>query len=336
MSRHRAAICGTAAVTLAATASWLYQSLAERRDRRRFPPPGVLVDIGGRQVHVLKAGTQAPTIIVLPALGSVALEWVRVQRALSELTDATIYLVDRGGLGWSDPAPWPRTPHTMADEVDQLIVALGITGPTVVVGHSIGGLTARLYAARHRGRVAGLVLVDSSHEDQRRVLHRFDPSVGVHELWVRAVRYQLRPLGLARLLAARSKAAERREAEREVPAELVEAYLARRRVTARRRAVVQEFLGFAHGMASVRAEARDLGDLPVWVVTAGPAHRSQWHEGWLELQKDFLGMSTNSTQVWATHCSHRIDHEDPELLARILRDAINAVGSGVSQGQAEA
>jgi hypothetical protein len=39
---------------------------------------------------------------------------------LAEVTDASVCLVDRGGIGWSDPAPWPRTPSTMADEVDAM------------------------------------------------------------------------------------------------------------------------------------------------------------------------------------------------------------------------
>lgn len=58
-------------------------------------------------------------------------------------------LVDRGGIGWSDPAPWPRTPATTADELELLIAALGIDSPVILAGHSIGGLVARLFAARH-------------------------------------------------------------------------------------------------------------------------------------------------------------------------------------------
>ncbi|MGH9174506.1 MAG: alpha/beta fold hydrolase, partial [Vicinamibacterales bacterium] len=41
-----------------------------------------------------------------------------------------------------------------------------VPAPFVLVGHSTGGLIVRLYANSHPGEVAGLVLVDSSHEDQ--------------------------------------------------------------------------------------------------------------------------------------------------------------------------
>jgi pimeloyl-ACP methyl ester carboxylesterase len=54
----------------------------------------------------------------------------------------------------------------MVDDLHKLLGAAEIPGPYVLVGHSFGGLLMRLYASRHRDEVAGLVLVDSMHEDQ--------------------------------------------------------------------------------------------------------------------------------------------------------------------------
>ena len=56
----------------------------------------------------------------------------------------------------------------MADELRQSLVGAGIGPPYVLVGHSIGGIIARRFAVRYGGEVAGIVLVDSSHEDQAR------------------------------------------------------------------------------------------------------------------------------------------------------------------------
>ena len=46
-----------------------------------------------------------------------------------------------------------------------------VTGVTnwVVVGHSYGGFLAQLYAVRHPGRVAGLVLVAAAERDERTI-----------------------------------------------------------------------------------------------------------------------------------------------------------------------
>ncbi|HEX3716112.1 MAG TPA: alpha/beta fold hydrolase, partial [Trebonia sp.] len=55
-------------------------------------------------------------------------------------------------------------------DLDGLLSRLGVTGPLVLVGHSAGGVCVRAYAAAHLDRVAGMVLVESSHEGQRPVL----------------------------------------------------------------------------------------------------------------------------------------------------------------------
>lgn len=75
--------------------------------------------------------------------------------------------------------------------------------------------------------------------------------------------------------------------------------------------------------SETRDEARELGDLPITVVTAGPAGRESWYPAWRELQAEFLDMSTNTAQVLARDTGHHINHDDPGLLAEIVRDAIS-------------
>jgi pimeloyl-ACP methyl ester carboxylesterase len=52
-----------------------------------------------------------------------------------------------------------------AYELHLLLKQAGIRGPYVLAGHSIGGLIARVYAEQYPIEVAGMVLVDSTHED---------------------------------------------------------------------------------------------------------------------------------------------------------------------------
>src|SRR5690606_11979236 len=74
---------------------------------------------------------------------------------------ARICTYDRAGYGWSDAGPLPRTGRQITDELHRLLLAAGEDPPYILVGHSLGGLYARLYATRFRSEVAGLVLVDS-------------------------------------------------------------------------------------------------------------------------------------------------------------------------------
>ena len=81
--------------------------------------------------------------------------------------------------GFSDPGPLPRTALRSRRDLDQGLKAAKIAGPYVVVGHSAGGLYARLFAARRRGDVVGLVFVDSSVEHQtERLVAIFGPGAG--------------------------------------------------------------------------------------------------------------------------------------------------------------
>jgi len=62
-------ICGAVVLGTAGIASAVYQVAAEARDRRRFPPPGQLVDVGGRFLHLLETGSGSPAVVIVPAIG---------------------------------------------------------------------------------------------------------------------------------------------------------------------------------------------------------------------------------------------------------------------------
>src|SRR5262249_20796994 len=65
------------------------------------------------------------------------------------------------------------TSMSEAGELHRLLDTASIPGPYVVVGHSYGGFISRLFAARYRDETAGLVLVDSSHEDEVAAYRRY-------------------------------------------------------------------------------------------------------------------------------------------------------------------
>jgi pimeloyl-ACP methyl ester carboxylesterase len=73
---------------------------------------------------------------------------------------ATVITYDRAGLGWSDPGPNGSTALDAARDLAGMLDRMENKGPLLFVGHSFGGLIARVFQQRYPERVAGLVLLD--------------------------------------------------------------------------------------------------------------------------------------------------------------------------------
>ena len=126
-------------------------------------PPGRLTDLGGYRLHMNVSGAGGPAVVLIAGAGDHSFDWALVQPAVSKFTRVCSY--DRAGFAWSDPGPTPRTMKQEAFELRLLLRKAGIKPPYVLVGHSLGGLVARIYAEQFPTEVAGIVFVDSTHED---------------------------------------------------------------------------------------------------------------------------------------------------------------------------
>lgn len=128
-----------------------------------LPPIGRLYDVGGRQLFLHRSGTGGPVVVFLPGAGMFGLGYLNVQSRTAELTTSVLY--DRGGTGWSEEIPLPRSAAAVVEELRGLLLSAGLAGPYIFVAHSLGGLYARRYAQLYPGDVAGLLLLDPAHED---------------------------------------------------------------------------------------------------------------------------------------------------------------------------
>jgi len=142
---------------------------AGQQPNQPYPPPGKMIDIGGYSLHLNCSGNKGPTVVLIAGAGDFSFDWSLVQPKIGEFARVCSY--DRAGFAWSDPGPTPRTMKQEAFELHLLLAAAGIKGPYLLVGHSLGGLIARVYFDQYPQEVAGIVLVDSTHEDTTLLLN---------------------------------------------------------------------------------------------------------------------------------------------------------------------
>jgi pimeloyl-ACP methyl ester carboxylesterase len=164
-----------------------YERIMTVRDRGAYPPPGELVDVGGYRLHMHVTGeaTDLPTVILEHGGMGMSAQWGWIQPELARHTRVVAY--DRPGMGWSDPGPADQDARRLIEDVRFGLEQLGIDGPYVLVGHSLGGLTARLFAGSYPDEVAGVVLIDPRDVTQEGIytaeeLAAFEQVIGMYGL----------------------------------------------------------------------------------------------------------------------------------------------------------
>ena len=302
-----------------------YQSISEARDRRRYVPPGRMVDVGGYRLHLYCTGQGSPTVVLESGLGGPALQWALVQQKLDQTTQVCSY--DRAGLGWSDVGPGPRTSQQMARELHTLLHNAGVEGPYVLVGHSLGGLNVRLFAHEYPDETAGIVLVASGSEND---IARMPPEYGKIEesnkqsdrLFITLTRF-----GLARIAGNVGLLSSYTNLLSKFPADQQKEFVA---LTFYR----TQYWGTAYAEWSAVTESRaqaaatgSLGDLPLVVLSGSPDVSrlpasfpvEQIKKTFQDLQVELASLSSVSTHIVCDTCDHYMPMTNPDIVV----DAIN-------------
>ena len=260
-------------------------------------------DIGGRSIRIACQGAGYPTVVVDAGMGTAPAEdegWQRIAGRIATTTRVCLY--DRAGLGGSDPAPkGPRTSMDAATDLHGALRKAGVEGPYLLVGHSIGGLHAQVFASRYPADTAGLVLVSSTHPDQMTAwLALLPPAAPEEEKAISEARAFL--TGMI-----------------EDPTKN------------------EEMLAFAPSATQARS-LTTLGAKPLIVATHSPRYRMvpglseplaiKLEGATQQLQRQFLSLSSNARQNVAMTAGHGLPHEDPAFVVENILQGIALVRRG--------
>lgn len=291
-----------------------------------------LVDVGGgRHINLYCRGTGSPAVIFDSGLSDSTVAWALVQPAISEKNTTCSY--DRAGLGFSDAATRPGTASNDVDDIHRALQVVGIRPPYIVVGHSAGGMAARVFADRYRDEVVGMVLVDPSHEDQTRRLDALDATEG------KAIRHD------NRVDRTCLDAVKGGEIPKESPLytqcvgepdsrfsqainDANSGYAAKLKYQA---AVASEMQNFARASADqTRATRRDFGDMPIIVLTAAYPRWKKFTQEQLDkrnamkeqMHNEIAAMSTHGVNEFVPRSGHLINYDRPEIVIDAIRQAL--------------
>ena len=297
----------------------IYQTAAGEADRRNFPPPGNLIDVGGFKMHIYCDGKGSPTVILETLSGGTSSYWGWVQPEVAQGTRVCVY--DRAGRGWSESDPEPMTLERTVRNLHTLLTNARIDGPYVLVGHSIGGIYMRQFAAEYPEEVAGMVLVDAAHPEQ---FERYPEMLKGNELYMRlsALFPAIARLGINRLYFASGGEFDFGDLSEPQKSELKALWSSPDYFLSQQAENVA-----AQGIYADGQELGALGNLPLLVVSAGQSPSS-----WGELQTDLAALSMDSLHLTlenATHVSLTFNPGDAHQVSLAILQVVEAARSGL-------
>jgi pimeloyl-ACP methyl ester carboxylesterase len=258
-----------------------------------------MVQAGQHRIEASVFGDGSPVVVIEPSFGGSAAGWQSIAETLA--ADTTVVTYDRAPYGASSRAADRRTPADIAADLHSVLQALGVSGPIVLVGFSVGGMYVRAYAALHPDQVAGMVLVESSHEGQTPLLN---------EVFTWRVKLE-GVLFYPKVLFSRRSW----------------------RGGADRRSMLREWGAFRRVTAADRPLAPGaLGDKPLLVITradGGPYGGRQWRL-WHGFHCEQARLSGNSRHVLSGKADHGLNESDPDLVIAAIREVVGSARAGTS------
>ena len=274
------------------------------------PPPGQLVDVGGRRLHINCQGEGTPTVLLDSGVGGFSLEWTSVQRLVAGKVRICAY--DRAGYAWSEPGPPPRTTSQIVQELHTLLHKDGLVPPYVLAGHSFGGYNVMYFSKLYPAETAGLVLVDSSHPEQTERLPDLPARRNKSGTSNRVTFFQ-----------GQSSFAYYPEDIRPMVMHVLS-------TINHYRTQQWESLNFALSARQVE-RAGPLPDVPLVVISRG---KRVWPDDpygdaleleWQKMQSEMAGFTSHGRQVIARLSGHLIHLEQPDVVAEGILSVVNEV-----------
>ena len=150
-------------------ATFIFHRISLEKEKASLTPMGQQVLVNGHQINVYVEGDGSETIVVLSGAGiaSPILDFKEVSESLSKRYKVVI--VERAGYGYSDDSNHSRDVMEVLSETRQALSQANITGPFIILSHSMASLESLAWQEKYPDEVKALIGLDwalpSSYEN---------------------------------------------------------------------------------------------------------------------------------------------------------------------------
>jgi pimeloyl-ACP methyl ester carboxylesterase len=251
-----------------------------------------MVSVGTHRLLMHREGQGTPTVVIEAGITDHLENWRAVQERVGQVTRVVTY--NRAGYKGSEAGPLPRDCGREVEELKALLDNAPVPGPYVIVGHSLGGLNAQVFAARYPEDVAGIVLLDPPPlsfirgEEYTNLLAMADKMTGEWQAIADAGAEAVGAEGKAQAIFFRTIASEHREMFGE--------------------------------SARLVSEIASFGDTPLLVMAAGKANPAfgeitvEYQAYWIVQSRALSKKSSQGKFVLAEESTHHLYEDVPDLV----------------------
>jgi pimeloyl-ACP methyl ester carboxylesterase len=303
-----------------------------------FQAPGELVDNGGYKMHLLIEGKDksGPNVIFFHGAGDIALNWNLVLPKVGQF--ATAVAIDQNGEGWSEHGYGAALNQQVYDS-RQVLLKAGINPPYILVGHSLGGIVANLFAVEYKDEIAEVVMVDATHPDVILKIYNKESKkmewkkmrLTANESIPPVMTYPLTSPKDVLSFQPRKDFGNMLDKFSEEDKERFQ-WIYNQRPWTYVKGQGNTYEAEIFQMMYENYEDYSLGELPLFVITGGAKEPKDGDENWssenlmkhsISLQKNLLTLSSNSEQIIAKNSGHHIHIDEPEVVAAVIKKLVN-------------
>ena len=149
--------------------TFIFHRISLEKEQASLTPIGQQVLVNGHQINVYVEGDDPETIVVLSGAGiaSPILDFKELSESLSKRYKVVI--VERAGYGYSDDSNHSRDVMEVLSETRQALSQANITGPFIILSHSMASLESLAWQEKYPDEVKALIGLDwalpSSYEN---------------------------------------------------------------------------------------------------------------------------------------------------------------------------